>query len=308
MEIIKKKKKLKIGLALGGGGVRGYAHIGALKALEDEGIEVDIIAGVSAGAIAGSNYAFLKDARVVEKRLTEILSSDTFKRIKKGVIAGSKEESGNGFFFSLRETIRKGIVYTSSVRKISFVDEDTFNLIIESMVPDIKIEETKIPFFTLALDLIKGKEVIFKTGNLREAVKASSSIPGIFPPVKINNQLLVDGGWLHLVPVIPLKREDTDVIIAVDVSKKLEEPAELMRGINIILRAYEMVRQNVKDIFVSRADVIIRPKVGDVHWSDYGKARECINEGYSATLYKIDEIKKLIVDKAGIKRWWFLRS
>ncbi len=287
----------KIGLALGGGGVRGFAHIGVLKAFEDEGIPVHVIAGSSAGAIVGGNYCVFTDARVVEKRLMSFISSEAMRKIKVGFIQQSREGEKDGFFYNVRQTLRKGIVYTTSVRKLSMVDEEIFDFLISGMVPNVNIEETRLPFMAVAFDILKGKEIIFTSGSMRLAVKASSAIPGIFPPVKWNGLLLVDGGWLHLVPIKPLLNSHPDIVVGVDVSKEAEEPEELMRGINILLRSYEMVRMNVKDLLLRDANVVLRPRVGDIHWADYGRAKECISRGYEAAVEKVDEVRKCMEQK-----------
>lgn len=301
---MRKSKKLKIGLALGGGGIRGYAHIGVLKALEEEKINVDIITGTSAGAIVGGNYAFFRNASVVEKRLTEGVNGEVLRKIRKIVLSESKEEKEKGFFYNVKETLRKGILYTSSVRKISFIDETVYDIIIRSLVPDVKIENLSIPFIAVSFDIVKGEEILFREGSLRFAVKASSAIPGIFPPVQMNNSLLVDGGWLHLVPVLPLKNEGADLIIAVDVSREPEPPEDLLKGINVLLRAYEMARNNFKELLLQRADIVIRPDVGSIHWADFTKGKECIKRGYEATMNKIPQLKKIIKEKSE-RKWLF---
>jgi NTE family protein len=180
---------MKISLVLSGGGARGYAHIGVIKELKREGFEIVSIAGTSMGALIGALEACGK-LEIYEKWVKNLDVLDLIKFL-------NNPFSNEGWLNS----------------------DKIFNKIKE-LVGDYKIEELPIKFTAVATDLNKKKEVWFQKGPLWEAVKASASIPGIFPPVKIDNMQLVDGGVLNLMPVAPVMSDMSDFIVAVSLYGK----------------------------------------------------------------------------------------
>ena len=155
--------KKKIALALGGGAARGLAHIGVLQAFEESGIPIDMIAGTSMGAIIGTMYAANPDIALLNERMLEYLQSDIFKKSRLDLIVEHKENiEGEGLFYRFSYLARKKLFFTLAMSKLSFVSPQTRDSSLEFLLPDINLEETRIPVATVALDLISGKEVVLK--------------------------------------------------------------------------------------------------------------------------------------------------
>lgn len=305
-------KSFRVGLALGGGAARGLAHIGVLKAMEDLKIPIDIIVGTSAGALVGACYALTRNVDEVRKRVVGFLQSKEFRKTKleflreqrKGT-ARSSDEDRPKFFDNLKSFLRKGIFYTSSVTRISYIPEEHFRLGIDAILDDIPIEATQIPFAAVAVDLVSGEEVVMKKGELRTAVRASCAIPGVFPPTPMDGRLLVDGSWVDTVPVEPTRQMGAEFVIAVDISREMDDPGNLHRGLNVIFRTNAISRHLLKKLQIREANIVVRPDIGDLHWADFGKVEEGIEKGYAAVQGKADEIRSKM-KRAHIK--WVFRS
>ncbi len=280
------------GLALGGGAARGFAHIGVLYELESARIEVDLITGSSAGALVGALYAIQPSAKFVEEKSRSFLNSREFRMIKLDFLR-QREENPPGFFYNLKSFIMKGILITSSVTRKGFVNPRSFRDAMEHLVGKYTFKDLKIPFYAIAADIQSGEEVIIKDGKLVDALIASCSIPGIFPPFETDGKVLVDGSWVSPVPVSAARKLGANVVIGVDISRDLDDTTELERGLNVMLRTSAITRQRLKEMELQNADVVIRPEVGDVHWADFSKLNQLIELGREAGRQKIDEIKKL---------------
>ncbi|HKK09386.1 MAG TPA: patatin-like phospholipase family protein [Bacteroidales bacterium] len=215
-------KKYKIGIALGGGGARGFAHLGVLKALEERGIKPDIISGASAGSIVGGFYA--------DKKTPE----EIFKIIKE-----------KGFFKYTNFNIPKtGLVGLEGLEKQ--IDED---LSVEN------IEDLAVPFFAAVTNLNAGRVEYFDKGDASSVIKASSAIPVLFSPVEMNGALYADGGILDNVPVAPLS-DICEKTIAVDISP-LTEMKTIENLFQIALRTFQLsVNKSSKDL-EKRCDLLI---------------------------------------------------
>jgi NTE family protein len=279
-----------IGLALGGGAARGLAHIGVLYELESAGIQVDLISGSSAGALIGALYSIQPDAKFVEEKARSFLNSREF-RLTKIDFLRRREESPPGFFYNIKSFVMKGILITSSVTRKGFVDPDSFKTAVQHLVGNYTFNDLKLKFSAVAADIQTGEEVIIQEGKLVDALIASCSIPGIFPPYEIDGRILVDGSWVSPVPVSSARKLGAEFVIGVDISRDLDDTAELERGLNIMLRTSAITRQRLKEMELQYADVVIRPDVGKVHWANFTKLNQLIELGRLATQSKIDEIK-----------------
>lgn len=281
-----------IGLALGGGAARGLAHIGVLYELESAGIEINLITGSSAGALVGALYAVQPSAKFVEEKSRSFLNSREFRMTKLDFLR-QREENPPGFFYNIKSFVMKGIMLTSSVTRKGFVDPKSFREAIEHLVGNYTFKDLKIPFYAIAADIHTGEEVILKEGKLVDALIASCSIPGIFPPYEIDGNVLVDGSWVSPVPVRAARKLGANIVIGVDISRDLDDTVELERGLNVMLRTSAITRQRLKDLELESADIVIRPEVGDVHWANFSKLNHLIELGRVAGRQKIEEIKKL---------------
>lgn len=292
-----------LGLALGGGAARGLAHIGVLRALERAQIAPDLIVGTSIGALVGSVYATLGDAHRTEQRFRDFVASRDFRRSEFDFLKDSRRAQPN-LIYSVSNLVKRGIFYSFSMTRPSFISEANFVHNIHSLVDDVSIGETRIPFVPVAADLETGEEVILSSGSLRRGVLASSAIPGLLPPIRINGRVLIDGGWVSKVPVVAAFRRGADMVIGVDISPELEDTRELKKGFDVLVRANAIKAEALKNFQCKLVDVLIRPKVGRVHWADFSGALTLIDEGDRAATLKIPEIQEKIERARWIRPRW----
>lgn len=249
-------KGKRIGLALGGGGARGLAHIGVIKVLQEANIPIHAIAGTSMGALVGSWYAVKGEVDSLQEIFLSVRSKDmaplTSVFLKhEGVIFKNKEISN----------------------------------IVESGVKGKKFKDCLIPFAAVATDVRNGDEVVFKEGDLAEAVHASIAVPFAFPPVesKSKKKLLMDGGLVDPVPADIVKEMDVDFVIAVDVTQGwiniTEEKIELRKAYRMIDRVMTAIESEVARQRLKSADMILRPAVSSFDWLDFPEASQIITAG-----------------------------
>jgi len=236
-------KKAKIGLALGGGGARGLAHIGVLKVLEREGVSPDVIVGTSMGALVGAAYAMDPDAQTLEKKVTDFLANERGRNAGLKRIGKLRPFNPQKLDFSHRlvRIAEKHLFLSLAILKKALVSEEDMHTLLAVFLPDVEIKDTFIPFAASAVDLISGKEVILNRGSLIHAVMASCAVPGFLPPVSRDGMLLVDGGILDPVPVGPAKAAGAEVVIGVDVGCCLCRVPPIEDGIDVINRATEVM-------------------------------------------------------------------
>ncbi len=291
----------KLGIALGGGGARGLAHIGVLKKLEKEKIEISAITGCSMGAVVGSLYAYYGDAKKTEQTLADFIENIDLEDLGLQDLNDNDKKNSPENFSLLDKSFWESFVsffrfrfnMIRTIKNSSYFDEETTSKIFE-LIPDVKIEELKIPFSAISTDLISGKEVNFTRGSLREAVRASSSIPGIFPAVKKDDMLLVDGAASESVPVGKVKEIGADRVLAINVSHCIKADKEPENLFEILYRTGDISAYHLSLERLKAADLVINPEVKDVFWADFINYRAIINEGYSAARESLGEIKKLV--------------
>ncbi len=285
--------KFKVGVALGGGAARGLAHVGVLRALERAKIPIDVLVGTSMGSIIGGAYAAIGDMARLEQRVREVLSSEEFQKNRLQFLKETKKQRG-GLFFSVANLVRRGIFFGVSNLRPSFLSAEEFATSMEAMIPDEQIEHLPKIFAAVALDIRSAEEVVLRTGNLRQAAAASSAIPGILPPVSMNGRMLIDGGWIDKVPVLPTFYLGADVVIAVDITADLQDATEYKRGVDIMVRANSIKDATLVDYARRMADVVVDPDVGDVHWADFGAFERCIAAGDEAASLAVPRIREIM--------------
>jgi len=294
------RKVRKIGLALGGGGARGLAHIGVMKVLEREKIRPDIIVGTSIGAIVGGALASGMKAEELEERVASFLESNIYQssEVKAMGDAESGEEKSLSrriqSYFKTKIRLAQAI-YRPSILQIRDIEE-----FINYFIPDIQIEETAIPFRAVATDLLSGEPVVLKKGPLRRSILASSAVPGALPPVEINGRQLSDGGIICLVPTRCALEEGANVVIAVAVDRDISSVSGLQTAVDIYVRAGEIKGFYLEKYDLEDADILIRPVLGGIHWTDFSQSREVISLGESAAIDNLPEIRRLAKQMA---RW-----
>jgi NTE family protein len=294
------REKLKVGLALGGGGARGLAHIGVLKVLEKENIPIDLITGTSMGAIIGAVYALKKDISAIEK-ITEKYSKISEFNID--LSFSEKERKDKPFFLKkMSDFLKRGYILNLELRRKYINDGEGVKKVIKDLVGDKAFTDTKIPFAAVAADLVKGEKVIIRKGKLFDALLASASIPGMFPPVILDKKILVDGGIVDVVPIEAAKSLGANFVIGVNVSQTVKKRAEFDNAVEIFFRSDSITSAELRKLQLSFADLVITPKVGRFHWSDFSKPEQCVREGEIAAQNAILELKKKL--KKVKPSWW----
>jgi NTE family protein len=285
----------KIGIALGGGGARGIAHLGVLSVLEEAGISIDVMAGTSFGAVIGAMYAIQPDIHQIQKRISNFLKNPVFKKPRVEFMKRDYREGNEASLLSkLKTSIQRGILYGISFRRRAYISEEEFLEVIGHLIDDIPVEKTRIPFLMNAADLTTGEEYILEKGPLRKAVCASCALPGILPPIAYGEHLLIDGGWVNPIPVELAYRRGADFVIAVNTTESLLKVDRLNNGLDVVLRADAMVRSQLAEVVAQKADVVIRPDVGQVHWADFSRPEDYFRKGVEAAKDKIKEIQHQI--------------
>lgn len=278
-----------VALVLSGGGARGYAHIGVIKVLKQNGFNITSIAGTSMGALVGGIYATGRlqqlEEWIISLDVMEVLKLTDFSISSKGLFKGKK-----------------------------VIDK------LKQIIPDCNIEDLSIPYCAVATDIINGTEALFTKGDLYDAIRASISIPTVFQPLKIENRYFVDGGLLNPVPVNHIKRNPGDLLVVVDVNamipfeKKLSEEEPLserrhIRRINLIHRKLNNVipiekkkeelgifnltnrsistmMRKISDLTLEKhhPDLLINIAKESYNFYDFYKAKRIIQEGESAAI------------------------
>jgi len=283
------RKPLRIGLALGGGGARGLAHIGVLKILEAHGIKIDVLAGTSIGALVGATYALEPQARLVEEKAEAFLNSPSYQQ--SGLDLFKKKKAAENFFGQVATFVKERLVINLAQSRPSLVGGWRIAKVAEFMLADKTFADLKMPFACVATDLDTGEEVVYQAGALREAVQASMSIPGFLPPVHYRGRRLVDGAVLAPVPIQACRNMGADIVIAVDVSQGLNGVAETENVVDIIFRANTITNRALTNTLLEHAEVVIHPNVGHVHWAEFRDLRALVAEGERAAQARLTNLQ-----------------
>jgi NTE family protein len=272
----------KVGLALGGGGVRGFAHIGVLNVLEEEVIGIDLIVGTSAGALIGGAYASGQTPREIQDKIEAYLRSPEFNDSTIKSIGMTITGENKSFYNKAKTYVMNRYWFAQAFFKPSVLPFHDFQSMINYFVPDIDIRDTKIPFRAVSTDLITGNKIVFSEGSLRQAVLASCSVPGAVAPVRHGEWLLADGGITSIVPIHATREAGADVVIAVIVDRSQSESVTIETGKDVLYRAGEITSSTLEASELREADVIIRPQVGNLHWMDFNRASDLVRIGEAA--------------------------
>ena len=256
----------KVALVLGGGAARGFAHIGAIKALEAQGIVPDIVVGTSAGAVVGALYA-----------------------------------AGNGGFELQKLAIQmeEGQVSDWSLPDRGVIRGEALQEFINRAIGQRPLEKLPRLFAAVATDLQSGEATVFRIGNTGMAVRASSSVPGVFQPVKINGREYVDGGLVSPVPVKAARDMGADFVIAVDISDQPRH-GSTKSTIDVLLQTFAIMGQSIGRYELRNADVVIRPQTLGIKATDFQDRHLAVLEGERAVAAVLPEIKaKLAILREG---------
>jgi NTE family protein len=292
-------KKIKIGLVLGGGGARGLGHIGVLKALKKHSIPIHMVAGTSIGAVIGAMYAATLDPHWIENKFKEFIDSEAYKRI--GLHRLVPTSQPNSSIFQTAATYMKNqIIINLANDRLGILKQERLSEIIEFLLPVKTFEELKIPFSCLAVDLNSGEDVVFNSGNLIEAIVASSAIPGYIPPIEKDGMLLTDGAVSCPVPVKTVRKMGADFRISVDVGLNHFEPLENPNLLQVLGRAEQITSTRLGEVKSEKADITIRPDTMNVFWAEFDKIDQLIKLGAEETEKQFWQIKDNLKKKKSI--------
>jgi NTE family protein len=286
----------KIGLALGGGGAKGLAHLGVIKQLEHCGIPIDIITGTSIGAIIGALYASKPDSNYTINHVISYLNSKDFDKTRLEFLKKGQNEE-RGLVSQLKTILRTGLFLTVYLNQQSFISKETLQQNLEKLLPNSHLEDSQIPLGLVALSLEDNQPAEIKFGNLIDSVMASCAIPGIFPPIYLDKKMMVDGGWVDPVPVSLAKKMGADFVIAIDVAPESDFTSIANNALEISQKASEATRMYLKSRLLKQANHTIQVDTSDIHWADFLKYEQCIASGVSAVDQNIEVLRKKIFRK-----------
>lgn len=240
----------RLGIALGGGAARGFAHIGVIQVLEREGIRPDLVAGTSAGSLVAVLYASGMNGAQLEQAALEMeeatIADWTLPFFNRGLLRG-----------------------------------EALARFVNRKVQGRRLQDMNLPVGVLATDLVSGRGVLFQLGDAGTAVRASSSVPGVFTPVSIGGRDHVDGGLVAPVPVEQVRAMGAEVVLAVDISS-LPEEASGNDALRVLLRTFTIMGQSINRLLMSQADVVVRPGLAGVGSADFAARRQAIAAGREA--------------------------
>jgi NTE family protein len=253
-------KPPRIGLALGGGAARGFAHIGVIQVLEEAGIKVDLVAGTSAGSLVAALYASGKNGRELAQ---------------------------------VAETMDEGEITDWAFPTRGLIRGEALARYVREKVGGRPIEQMGMPLGIVATDLASGTAVCFRRGDTGTAVRASSSVPTIFQPVKIGTREYVDGGLVAPVPVRFAREMGAEMVIAVDISSPPnDQPGS--DAIHMLLQTVAIMGRSINNFELREADVVLRPKLNGIGSADFGARSRSILAGREAAQAMLPQIRQRI--------------
>ncbi len=282
MEIIKKwfgRKTIhkgKTAIALGGGGARGVAHLGILKYLEDNGYHCDFLVGTSAGAIFGALYLLSQDSDEAYERLKDALEN----------LEGGKKFLGiTNNKSSVLANLKEKLYLAKSLFSISILEQEPLQKFLTVLIgKDKTFKDLKKTLYVVATDLNTGKDVVFSQGELLAPLMASSSLPGVFPPVKFQNYCLIDGGTTQKLPSRIAYMLGAQKVLGVDVGSAILPKENFSGAAQVMIRSEEIAsailhRQNCR-----AANLLLTPYFNDFKWYDFKRHSEAFDIGYNEAL------------------------
>lgn len=258
--VVEGQKRPRVGLVLGGGAARGFAHVGVIRVLEREKVPIDLIVGTSVGSLVGAIYADKKNSFELEWTAFSLEEKDLFD-------------------------------YTFISPTQGFVRGERIEEFVLKKVSARELQQLKIPLTVVATDIQNGESVILQTGSVARAVRASSAIPGIFIPVRNQGKLLVDGGVLNNVPVDVARKMGADVVIAVNLGGG-RKAAQVNNVFDAIVQSLHLMSIEGTEARLREADVVIEPQVSHIGLIDFGKKKELLTLGIQAAEQALPRLRE----------------
>jgi NTE family protein len=274
-------------LVLAGGGARGFAHAGVLRALEHEGLRPTGIVGVSMGAVVGATYSLREDW------YSALLSIDTA-----AFPSGSGRASDRGHLATrLRAVVGKAHTAWSMLTGWGTPEsvQEAGAEVLQDLLGTRMLEEGRLPVTVCATDLLSGSRVEIDSGSAKDAAYASSALAGVLPPVSSEGRLLADGVYSDIAPIDIARRMEAPIVIAVDPSQSIGSHEEIHNGLQAVMRAMEICHLRHAGLRMDKADLVVRPRFSrPIDVLDFGARRECIAAGVHATRRVVPEIRALL--------------
>lgn len=282
----------KVGVVLSGGGAKGFAHIGALRVIEEAGIPIDYIAGTSMGSIIGGLYAVGYDPDMMQKLCTEqdwdLIIKD---QIPRKFIPLEKRINERHYLITM--PYKNGQVKI----KRSIIDGMYVNMLLTRlMMPAYKerdFSKLPVPFLCIATDMISADPVEFRSGSLAQSIRSSMSIPFLFEPVDYDGYLLCDGGLTNNFPVRNVREQGADIIIGVDLEIVKSDPEVLDNSLKVLERLISVVSQDESNKARSECNILIRPDIGKANMMSFNDFDPIIKCGEDGAREKFPELKRL---------------
>jgi len=260
------KKLPKIGLALGGGAARGFAHIGVIQVLEEAGIRVDLVVGTSAGSLVAALYASGQNGQSLQ-RVAQSMDEATFSDwrwplFKPGVLRG-----------------------------------EALARFVAAQVRGQQIQDLPLPLGVVATDLQSGQGVLFQRGDVATAVRASSAVPAVFQPVSIGGRDYVDGGLVSPVPVSQAQKMGAELVIAVDISNDPESQVT-QDTLQVLLQTFTIMGKSINAFELRSADLVIRPQQKGLASASFASRQAAIQAGRQAMTAQLPQLRQLVLAKS----------
>ncbi len=294
------KTKFKLALVLGGGGARGLAHIGVIRVLERAGIMPDLIVGTSMGAVVGGMYAQSLDIDSVESRIASFVERFGIKSKWLSFLGESEDQDKSDMFRDITYYVKKHIMKIKALTSLSLEGEDLLMEPLTEFFENSEIENCKIPFAAVAIDLLAGRQEVISSGSIIKAVYASAAVQGAFPPLDYYGMMLCDGGPVAIVPVEVARSMGARTVIAVDVSMRIKRETDIDSGLQVVLRSDTIAQDRLRLKDLELADLVISPQVHAIHWANFGRVKYCLERGERAAEKELGRIRRL----KGIVPWW----
>lgn len=281
----------RFGLALGGGGARGFAHIGVLQRLEEAGIRPDFITGTSMGALIAAVYTKTGSAAATSEELHNLIESEAFQKLGMHLINVSGR-GGESFWHQVSSAIQDRIVINLAHYKEGLVRSERIKDAMEIVITDDIWSDSGMSLGIVATDLFSGENVYFTEGSLLQAVLASIAIPGFLPPLHYKDKILVDGGVSQQVPIRLAREMGADFVLAVDVGQDITPQSDLDNAMAIMSQSENIRSCHYRDMLNQEADILLSPEMPGVHWSAYDQSESFVSLGVQAFDANFEALKR----------------
>ncbi|MFA5537319.1 MAG: patatin-like phospholipase family protein [Bacillota bacterium] len=257
------RQRPKVGLALGGGAAKGFAHLGVLKVLTDEGIPIDLIAGSSIGSFFGALYALDMDLDFLKKFLIQLPQNQ---------------------------------LLDFTVPRMGLIKGDRLEELLRILTKNKDFTQLRIPVYVVAVDIKRGEKVVIHEGLLADAIRGSIAVPGMIAPKSWQDRLLVDGAVLERIPVGVAREKGADFVIGVDVKFGGERVKELKITsiFDVFINSIELMEREIAKAYLTGADILIQPDLSHISSTDFSQLEECINIGMEAAKKSVYSIKEAL--------------